>query len=113
MPTLNELQSQAESAKRRIEARDRSRLAVCIDTSSLAVGAQETLQALRYEVQRRGFDVDVDRVGGNGMSFANPVVELTRPDGARIFFQHVTSSDVPAFVDRLAAGDVDNDWLLG
>jgi NADH:ubiquinone oxidoreductase subunit F (NADH-binding) len=113
MPTLNEIQTQAAQAKRRIEAKDRSRLAVGIDTSSLAVGAAETLQALRYEVQRRGFDVEVDRVGGNGMSFANPVVELTRPDGARIFYQHVTAEDVPAFVEKLAAGEVNNDWLLG
>jgi NADH-quinone oxidoreductase subunit F len=113
MPTINELQSQAESARRRIEARERSRLAVNIDTSSIAVGAIETLEALRSEVSRRGVDVVVDQVGGNGMSFANPVVELTRPDGAHIFYQHVTAADVPGFVDALAAGNANNDWLLG
>ena len=41
MPTITDLQAQAEPAKRRIEAHDRSRLAVCIDTSSIAVGAVE------------------------------------------------------------------------
>jgi NADH-quinone oxidoreductase subunit F len=113
MPTFSDIQAQAESAKRRIEARDRSRLAVCIDTSSIAVGAIETLAALRDEVSRRSVDVVVDQVGGNGMSFANPVVELTRPDGARIIYQKVQAADVPGFVDALAAGNVDNDWLLG
>jgi NADH:ubiquinone oxidoreductase subunit F (NADH-binding) len=113
MPTIGELQAQAAEAKRRIEARDRSRLAVCIDTSSIAVGAVETLEALRAEVSRRGVDVVVDQVGGNGMSFANPVVELSRPDGAHIFYQHVTAADVPGFVDALAAGNANNDWLLG
>ena len=43
MTRLEEIQAQAEAAKRRIEARDRSRLAVGIDTSSIAVGAIETL----------------------------------------------------------------------
>jgi NADH:ubiquinone oxidoreductase subunit F (NADH-binding) len=113
MPTITELQSQAEAAKRRITATDRSRLAVCIDTSSIAVGAVETLEALRAEVARRGVDVVVDKVGGNGMSFANPVVELTRPDGAHIYYQHVKAADVSGFVDALAAGNANNDWLLG
>lgn len=113
MPTLSEVQAQAEEAKRRLEARDRSRLAVGIDTSSIAVGAIDTLEALRTEVQSRSVDVAVDQVGGNGLSFANPVVELTRPDGVRVFFQHVTAADVPAFVDALAQGNLNNQWLLG
>lgn len=113
MPTLAEIQAQAAAAKRRIEATERSRLAVGIDTSSIAVGAIETLAALRAEVESRSFDVAVDQVGGNGMSFANPVVELTRPDGVRVFFQKVTAQDVPAFVEALSEGKLNNKWLLG
>jgi NADH-quinone oxidoreductase subunit F len=113
MPTYSELLAQAEPARRRIEAQDRPRLAVAIDTSSIAVGALETLAALRSAVSEGGLDVAVDQVGGNGLSFANPTVELALQDGTRILFQHVTAASVPDFLEALSNDQFDNEWLLG
>ena len=45
--TFEDLVRQAEPARRRLEALDKPRVSVCIDTSSIAVGAIETLEALR------------------------------------------------------------------
>ena len=113
MTTYAELQSQAEASRRRIGALDRPRLAVGIDTSSIAVGALETLAALAEAVASKGIDVVVDRVGGNGLSFANPVVELTDGD-TRILYQHVSAADAVEFVDTvLGRKELDNRWLLG
>ena len=39
MPSYTEIQQQAEGAGRRVNALDRRRVAVCVDTSSIAVGA--------------------------------------------------------------------------
>jgi NADH-quinone oxidoreductase subunit F len=114
MSTYTELVAQAEPARRRLAALDRPRLAVCIDTSSIAVGAQETLAALRDEVSRRGLDVDVVQTGGDGLSFANPVVRLRRADGTDVVYQRVTAGQAPAFVETIfQKGDLDNEWLLG
>jgi NADH-quinone oxidoreductase subunit F len=114
MPTYQELVDNAEASRRRIEAADRPRIAVGIDTSSIAVGALETLEAIRAAVQEAGIEADVDRVGGNGLSFANPVVEVARPDGARVLYQHVRAQDAAEFVQAvLVRGELSNRWTLG
>src|SRR5690606_18880594 len=93
---------------------DRPRIAVCVDTSSIAVGALRTLTALRDAVQAAGISADVDRTGGNGLSFANPVVEVAMPDGSRVLFQHVKAEDATEFVQTvLGRGEMNNRWTLG
>jgi NADH-quinone oxidoreductase subunit F len=113
MPTYEELVQQAEPARRSLQGLDRPRVAVQVDTSSIAVGALETLQAVREEVERRGLDVDVVKTGGNGLSFANPQVEVVR-DGARVLYQRLTPEKVSAFVEAvLVGGQAGEDWALG
>jgi NADH:ubiquinone oxidoreductase subunit F (NADH-binding) len=114
MATYAELLSQAEAAGRRIQAQDRVRIAVCIDTSSIAAGARETLTAIRNAVAATGVAADVDQVGGNGLSFANPVVEVRKPDGSWVLYQHIGAADAAAFVESVVTrGELDNQWLLG
>ncbi|HEY7269621.1 MAG TPA: NADH-ubiquinone oxidoreductase-F iron-sulfur binding region domain-containing protein [Dehalococcoidia bacterium] len=114
MPTLAELTQQAEPARRRIEALDKTRIAVGIDTSSIAKGALETLQALRDEVARRNMDVVVDQVGGNGLSFANPVVIVQTSAGSKVLYQQVSAEDAPAFIESVLVKGEDYDrWTLG
>ena len=114
MPSYQDLIANAEASKRRIDAADRPRIAVCVDTSSIAVGAIETLAAIQDAVQGAGIEANVDRVGGNGLSFANPVVEVARPDGARVLFQHVKAEDAAEFVQTvIGRGELSNRWTLG
>jgi len=108
-----ELKQQAEPARRRLEALDRPRIAVCIDTSSISRGAHETLAALRESVSRRNLDVDVDQVGGNGLSFANPVVMVQR-DGAKVLYANVGAGEADQFVESvIVKGESANRWVLG
>ena len=114
MPTYAELSAQVEPNRRRLAAQDRPRIAVCIDTSSIAVGAIETLANIRAAVESAGLDVDVDQVGGNGMSFAYPVVEVSAPGGQRILYQHVRAEDASEFVQSvLVRREAMNQWTLG
>jgi NADH:ubiquinone oxidoreductase subunit F (NADH-binding)/ferredoxin len=117
---LEDLVRQAEPARRRIEALDKPRVSVCIDTSSIAKGALETLAAIRNEVARRRIDVVVDQVGGNGLSFANPVVIVQKPPtasdphGPRILYQRVLPGDAAPFVESVLVKDEAYDrWTLG
>jgi NADH:ubiquinone oxidoreductase subunit F (NADH-binding) len=114
VPSYAELVTGAEPAARRLNALDRRRIAVCVDTSSIASGALETLAALRDAVASRGLDVEVAQVGGNGMSFANPVVEVGHSDGTRILYQRITATTVPAFLDAvIVRGEPGLEWVLG
>ncbi len=79
------------------------RLAVGAGTCGRAVGAGETLDALRAEVARRGLPHAVVDAGCNGMCWAAPVVEVLRDGRPRLTVGPVTAAGVPAFLDALAA----------
>ncbi|MDP2949031.1 MAG: NADH-quinone oxidoreductase subunit F, partial [Chloroflexota bacterium] len=83
MPTYQELRQKAEEAWRTVENPVRPRIAVGIATCSRALGADETLAAIRQEVSRRGLDADVAVVGCWGLCFAEPLVEIAKPNGSR------------------------------
>ena len=93
-------------------------LVVGTGTCGLAVGAADTLRALRAEVARRGLSLRVVTGGCNGMCWAAPLVTVVRADAAPRVVPHVRPSSVAALLDAVAAGTVAEDpavaaWLRG
>ena len=79
-------------------------LVVGTGTCGLAVGAADTLRALREEVARRGLTLRVATAGCNGMCWAAPLVTVLRPDGGPRVVPHVSRSGVAALLDAIATG---------
>jgi NADH-quinone oxidoreductase subunit F len=120
MPTYDELRAAAEPIWAAVEKPSRPLFVVSINTSSIAAGAQETLDALRALGERHGFDVAI--TGDTGMAWAEPVVEVRRPGAPSVLYANVTAEKCEAFapaalrgiatdlalaiVDGAAAGDV-------
>src|SRR6059058_2413756 len=90
-----------------------SRLAVGVGTCGLAVGAGETLEALRVEVQRRGLAWTVAAAGCNGMCWAAPIVEALRDGKPPITAARVTPEAVPRLLNALAANMAERDFAAG
>ena len=93
-------------------------LVVGAGTCGLAVGAADTLRALRKEVARRGLSLRVVTGGCNGMCWAAPLVTVVRADAVPCVVPHVRPSGVAALLDGAAAGTVAEDpavaaWLRG
>jgi NADH-quinone oxidoreductase subunit F len=95
-----------EAERRRTGAR----LAVGAGTCGLAVGAGETLEALRVEVQRRGLAWTVVAAGCNGMCWGAPVVEALRDGKPPITAAGVTPDAVPRLLNALAANMAERDF---
>src|SRR5438876_831653 len=95
-----------EAERRRTGAR----LAVGVGTCGLAVGAGETLEALRVEVQRRGLAWTVVAAGCNGMCWAAPIVEAQRDGKPPITAARVTPEAVPRLLNALAANMAERDF---
>jgi NADH-quinone oxidoreductase subunit F len=95
-----------EAERRRTGAR----LAVGVGSCSLAVGAGDTLDALRGEVQRRGLAWTVVAAGCNGMCWAAPVVEALRDGKPPITAARVTPAAVPRLLNALAANMAEHDF---
>jgi len=103
MRTYRELRQQAEEAWRVVESPSRPRIAVGVTTCSRAVGADETLEAIRQEVSRRGLEADVAVTGCWGLCYAEPMVEIAKPYGSRILYQKVTAKRVPQLIEETLA----------
>jgi len=95
-----------EAERRRTGAR----LAVGLGTCGLAVGAGETLEALRREVQRRGLAWTVVAAGCNGMCWAAPIVEVLRDGKPPITAVRITRETAPRLLNALAANMGERDF---
>jgi len=103
MSAYQELRQKAEEAWQAVESPPRLRISVGIATCSRAVGANETLEAIRQEVSRRGLEADVAITGCWGLCYAEPIVEIAKPDGSRILYQKVSAERVPQLVEEALA----------
>lgn len=102
MPTYEELRTTGEAAWAAVEKPARPLFVVSINTSSIASGARETLEALQKLAAGGGFDVM--QTGDDGLSWAEPVVQVRKPDGQHILYGHVTADKAEAFVAVAAKG---------
>ena len=106
------LEQQAQATWNALEGRPRVRVGTAL--CGLAAGAGQVLDALQREVERRGLDVAVHAVGCIGQCYAEPLVDIQKPGGARVFYRNLTPEMVPQLVeDCLAHDDVRADLALG
>ena len=98
-----------EAERRRTGAR----LAVGLGTCGLAIGAAETFEALREEVERRRLPFSVVAAGCNGMCWAQPVVEVLRDGRPRLTAGPITVDSVPRFLNALAGATPDHEIAGG
>ena len=95
-----------------------STLVIGTGTCGLAVGAADTLRALREEVARRGMAMRVVTAGCSGMCWAAPHVTVLGPDAEPRVVPNVSRSGVATLLDAVTTGDVPehpavSGWLRG
>ncbi len=102
MPSYDELCAAAGPVWAAAEKPPRPLFVVSINTSSIAAGANETLAALRALSEPGGFDVGI--VGDTGMAWAEPVVQVRRPNAPTVLYGSVTADKAEAFASAAANG---------
>ena len=114
MKTYIELRQRADEHWQGLVAGERPWIRVGTAMCGHAAGAAEVLEALRNELEARGVEANVDEVGCLGLCFAEPLVDILKPGGSRLFFGNVTPGDVPALIDGyLLSGGVRGPEPLG
>ena len=68
------------------------------DMSALSMGAESVAAAFRTEAGKRGHDVQIIRNGSRGMTWLEPLVEVSTPKG-RVAYGPVSISDVPGLFE--------------
>jgi NADH:ubiquinone oxidoreductase subunit F (NADH-binding)/(2Fe-2S) ferredoxin len=69
--------------------------AVCGD----AAGADDVLESLRSELDKRGISANISPVGCIGLCYAEPLVDILKPGQSRIFFKNVAPDQVAQLVE--------------
>ena len=70
-----------------------------------AAGAMEVLDALTDGLESRGVEATVDEVGCLGICFAEPLMDIMKPGGPRLFFGNVTPEEAPELAEAYLAYD--------
>jgi hypothetical protein len=96
------LRSQAEA---RARARPAWRFLVQGGSCGEALGAGETLKALRILAAMRGLDAEVLDGGCHGLCAAGIVIEVQRADWPALTFTHLMTDTVPDFLSAVAGGE--------
>ena len=112
MPTYEELRARADSHWQGLVAGNRAWVRVGTAMCGHAAGAFEVRDALAAELARQGIDATLDEVGCLGICYAEPLVDIMKPGGSRLFVGNVKPEDVAGIVraalveDRLPEGNV-------
>ena len=99
---FHELKQQASDHLARLESKPRVRIGT--DLSGLAAGAEAVVEAFRSEVASNKLDVTISEVGGIGLAYAEPLVDIQLPSQPRAFFNNVAPEQVPALVKEHLMG---------
>jgi NADH-quinone oxidoreductase subunit F len=100
-----DLRSSAEDVWALVANPPRTLIRVGDATCSRVVGAGETFQAIRRELQARSLEADVMLTGCMGLCYAEPLVEITRPGGVSVLYHEITAERVPELIDLAIAQD--------
>ena len=84
---------------------DKVLIRVGIETNSKAAGAMNVFESIKQQASLHNIDINLDKVGTLGLCFADPVVEIIKLDGSRVFFQNVEVDDVPIIFSKWVLSD--------
>ncbi len=98
----------ARSAWSAEQSSGRPRINVCIDTSSIARGAEETLAALRRLVTEKGLNVDIGITGSWGFCWMEPTLTVRSAAGTwTVLYANVTADLVDRFLQAVVVDGSD------
>ena len=82
-------------------------------TCGLAAGAGKTMQAIQAYIEKHGLEADIVEVGCIGLCAAEPMIDVRMPGRTRVSFGPVTSDTVDVLFDKVFAGVMPPELLLG
>ena len=116
MKSLDELKKIKEDAQKNIQARkteNKPEIVIGMGTCGIADGARDILKTIMAELDKRDLDVIVSQTGCIGMCEQEPLVDVKLPEGERITYGNLETSDVAKIItEHVVNGNVVNDLVV-
>jgi len=103
--SFDEVRNRAVAEWEALRHSEKPRILVGTATCGQAAGAQAVLETIDKELSRLGIEAIVTQVGCIGLCYAEPIVDIIKPNRPRICYGSVT----PEFIPRLIADYIVND----
>lgn len=79
-----------------------------------AAGSDQAIAAIHAELKQRHIQATVSEVGCLGLCYAEPLVDISMPNGPRTFYHNVTPNKVPSIIySHLGRREPTADLALG
>lgn len=79
-------------------------ISVNIHGGSIPIGAEDIFRNLIFQVETRGLNAVVRKVGSLGFEFAETIVQVTQPGCPTIVYGYITPDDVTTLLDKTVVG---------
>jgi len=103
--TFDEIRSQAISEWEALEHSDKPRILIGAATCGRAAGAMAVLEAINSELAQLNIEAIVTQVGCVGLCYAEPLVDIVKPNRPRICYWNVTPEIVPQLIQDYIIND--------
>jgi len=88
-------------------------ITVGLASCGVAAGGDEAYDALSTKIRQKGLNVELKQTGCMGMCYNEVLVEVTSPDGGRVFYKHVTAEKIDRMVEEhLIGGQPVTEWVI-
>ena len=86
---------------------------VGLASCGVAAGGREVYDALSTKLRQKGLNVELKQTGCMGMCYNEVLVEVSSPEGGRVFYRHVTPERVDRMVEEhLIGGQPVTEWVI-
>jgi NADH-quinone oxidoreductase subunit F len=103
--TFDEIRSRAISEWEALEHSDKPRIYIGTATCGRASGALTVVEAIKSELAKRGIEAIIIQVGCIGLCYAEPLVDIAKPNRPRISYSNVTPEIVPQLIEDYIVND--------
>lgn len=88
-------------------------ITVGLASCGVAAGGREVYDALSTKLRQKGLNVELRQTGCMGMCYNEVLVEVSPPDGGRVFYRYVTPEKVARMVEEhLIGGQPVTEWVI-
>ncbi len=102
---FEEIQKKAKADWEALEKDNKPHIIVGTATCGRAAGALHVIEAINSELARHSLEADITQVGCIGICYAEPLVEIVKPNQPHIFYGNVTPKTVPQLIEDYIIND--------
>ena len=103
--TFDKIKAKAISEWEALEHSDKPRILIGAATCGRAAGALAVLEAINSELAQHNIEATIIQVGCIGLCYAEPLVDIIKPNRPRICYSNVTPEIIPQLIEDYIIND--------